>query len=131
METTHGWPKTALVTKETKLSMGEESWADVMSDEESAAVVPRPDFIDGILKYFPVPGEIWVHLFGAINYLPSILTVFQLPMWGEAPFMVNAWRSVSQLSPYRVTYSFRNPAIRGVILGSDVLVPNFSLPPDR
>ena len=38
--------------------------------------------------------------------------------------LVNSWRSVHEVSPYRVTYGIRNPALRGLILTSDSIVPD-------
>lgn len=45
------------------------------------------------------------------------------------PFLVNSWRSVHEVSPFRITYGTRNPALHGLILTSDSVVPNFSWTP--
>ena len=85
-----------------------------------------------------------VHLRSKCNYLSSLLATYTPPEAGEPPFLINGWRSTSRIpppgearrsatnqevSPYRVTYGIHNPALRGLVLTPDTVVPNFSWTP--
>jgi hypothetical protein len=111
---------------------GSPSWADVMSDEGKTAEVDdgnQEDMCDQLLRHFPVPGEIWVHLRTHCNYLSSLLAMYACPHVGDLPLIINGWRSMQKLSPYRVAYGTHNPAMHGLILTHDTVVPNFSWTP--
>jgi hypothetical protein len=103
-----------------------ETWADQMSNEDPE---PPKDICDHLLHYFPVPGEIWVHLRTQCNYFSSLLSMYVPPRPGETPCVINGWRAMHKVSPYRVHYGTHNPAMHGLILTSDSVVPNFSWTP--
>ena len=110
-----------------------ESWADQMSngptDDEEKMDAVKVDICDHLLHYFPVPGEIWVHLRTQCNYLSSLLSMYIPPQPGETPCVINGWRTMHKVSPYRVHYGTHNPAMHGLVLTSDSIIPNFSWTP--
>lgn len=124
-----------------------DSWADTMSDldEEEfcqkAAVAgtgnetqqpqqqQEDTLCDVLLRCFPVPGEIWVHLYAATNYVSSLLTLYPPHGALHVPFIVNEWRTPPTASPYRICYATTNPALAGLIVTADGVVPNFSYTP--
>ena len=86
---------------------------------------------DEILPQFPVPGELYVHLFAFANYYTALLYNHPPPAVDEPPYLVNQWQhaAASMQSPHRVLYGMQNPALRGVIITSHTVVPNFSWTP--
>ena len=60
-------------------NMEERRWADQMSDTEPEQYATEEDICDHLLHYFPVPGEIWVHLRTQCNYLSSLLSLYASP----------------------------------------------------
>lgn len=48
---------------------------------------------------------------------------------GEMPCVINGWRTMQKISPYRVFYGSHNPAMHGLILTNDAVIPNFSWTP--
>lgn len=146
----------------------EPSWADTMSDQEDEVEEgegptdgePTPtgndegegeaadNICDQLLCKFPVPGELFVHLFTysreshvqtsaccsrtPANYYTSLLDHHPPPMAGEPPYLVNSWQSSqtpSAISPFRVQYGTNNPAVHGIVITSQSVVPNFSWTP--
>ena len=102
-------------------------WADEMSndgDDPPHDESHQEDMCDQLLRHFPVPGEIWVHLRTQCNYLSSLLAMYTCPQEGEVPHIINGWRSMHKLSPYRVTYGTHNPAMHGLILTHNTIIPN-------
>ena len=69
-----------------------------------------------------------VHLRSRCNYLSSLLAAYPPPET-HAPFLVNAWRSTQEASPFRIVYATRNPAMHGLVITSDRVIPNFSWTP--
>ena len=113
---------------------GEPRWADVMSEEEeeeddAEEEDASDDMGDHLLRYFPVPGEIWVHIRSGCNYLSSLLCLYTPPEDGTAPFIINGWRTTQEVSPFRVTYGIHNPAMRGLVVTPQHIIPNFSWTP--
>lgn len=90
-------------------------------------VAADDDLFDTLLRQFPVPGEIWVHLRSAANYLSSLLTVYP-PTGRPTPFVI-AGPQVDAASPYRIQYGNANPGMFGVVVAEDRVIPNFSVIP--
>ena len=90
-----------------------QSWADAMSDQENEAWTmdeegnaragskEDEDVCDHLLHYFPVPGEIWVHLRSRCNYLSSLPLLFFVSRGGTdaAPFWLPIVRHVPVKCP--------------------------------
>jgi hypothetical protein len=89
------------------------------------------NFINRLMNYYPVAGEVWVHLLGHVNYLSSILESYPPPALGTPPVIVSTWRPHGALetSPYRITYGNQNPMMRGMIMTATTLIPHFSRTP--
>lgn len=90
-----------------------------------------PTGFDEFVTAFPIPGEPWCHLFTVANYYSSLLHNHPPPGPGEMPYLVNSWQQVlpTQHSPYRILYGTHNPAIRGIVITSSTVIPNFSWTP--
>lgn len=127
------------------------NWADIMDEEEGHANGHRPhgddedddeeeedvtgskepNDWDDLLANFPVPGELYVHLVGYANYYSALLHSNPPPCAGESPFLVNCWQQIprSVHSPFRIQYGMANPALRGLVITSSTVVPNFGWTP--
>ena len=101
---------------------------DVVSNESEDGDHDQ-DMCDHLLRHYPVPGEIWVHLRTQCNYMSSLLAMYNCPSEGDPPYIVNGWRAMHKMSPYRVTYGTHNPAMHGLILTHSAVIPNFSWTP--
>lgn len=119
-----------------------ETNSETSSDESIAT-----DACECMMQYFPVPGELWVqpginehaitfswlYLCASLNYLSSLLKLYPPCKSNEMPYIINSWRefekSGSKGSPFRIVYGTRNPAMRGVIVTSSDIIPNFSWTP--
>ena len=132
------------------------NWADVM-DEEECRASPEPEGDDDVdeecmpantwdelMSRFPVPGELYVHLVGYANFYSALLHTNPPPAAGDMPFLVrvrcerqrvrssvNCWQQVSRSahSPFRIQYGTANPALRGLIITSSMIIPNFGWTP--
>ena len=124
------------------------SWADVYDSDseddnnnnnhdhdhppEDASPLPSPGVCDYLMGCFPVPGEIWCHLFTTANYYTSVLQNHPPPPRPrDPPVIVNHSRHqrACHTSPFRIHYGTRNPALHGVVLTDNSLVPHFSWTP--
>lgn len=90
---------------------------------------PRPS--DAFMAAFPIPGEPWCHLISMANYYSSLLCNHPPPAPGDPPYLVNGWQQVvpTQHSPFRILYGTHNPAVHGLVITSDSVIPNFSWTP--
>ena len=108
---------------------GEEAVVEDHQDDDEA--VPGECMLDSLMRCFPVPGEVWVHLLGRMNYLSSILDSHPPPHPGSAPCIINGWEphGAIETSPYRIQYGTQNPMLRGMIITPTTLIPHFSWTP--
>jgi hypothetical protein len=99
-----------------------------IEDEEA---VSGDCMLDTLMRCFPVPGEVWVHLLGRMNYMSSILDSYPPPQPGGTPCIINGWdpHGAVETSPYRIQYGTQNPMMRGMIITPTTLIPHFSWTP--
>lgn len=121
----------------------EKMWADIMEREEDLG--PDDDINDGgeeegvgfglfgrLAHTLPAPHELDLHMFGCVNYLASLFVLYP-PR--DSPFIVNhGWRGpvddhAASASPYRILYGSKNPALHGLVITLDAVVPAFSFTP--
>jgi hypothetical protein len=86
------------------------------------------DLLRCLLAAFPVPGEIYVHLCTGCHYLSSLLEMHP-PAPGDVPYVVQSPGRPPPGSPFRIHYGVANPAVRGTVVASNVVVPNFAWTP--
>lgn len=123
-----------------KDELAEQPWADEMdaidrgSDDGLLVHSPRnktggdTDLLLHIMQAFPVPGELWVHLCTGCHYLSSLLAIHPIPL-SDAPYIVRGQGKPPAGSPFRISYGVFNPAIRGTVVTSTTVVPNFAWTP--
>ena len=108
----------------------EEKDPEKENDEEKQE---ETDACELLLRFFPVPGELWVHLCASVNYLSSLLKLYPPCARNDTPYIINSWRDSKSVgsdgSPFRIVYGTKNPAMRGVIIASEVIIPSFSWTP--
>jgi hypothetical protein len=71
-------------------------------------------------------------MFSRCNYLCSLLNSHTLPTCNQPPMLINCWliSSVNGThSPLRIQYGSLNPAFRGLIVSTKIVIPNFSWTP--
>ena len=61
---------------------------DVVSNESEDGDNDQ-DMCDHLLRHYPVPGEIWVHLRTQCNYMSSLLAMYNCPSEGDPPYIAN------------------------------------------